>query len=111
MPGDRNEQASSHRREKARKDGDILHSRELSAAAGTLAGVLCLGFLGQKILDSFRSSFSAALNLGAPDLWEASTVQPTLLAIRRLVMSALLPVGIVVGSIAAAASLAVILFT
>jgi flagellar biosynthesis protein FlhB len=111
MPGDRNEQASPHRREKAHKDGDILHSRELSSAAATLAGVLCLGFWGPKILDSFRSSFSAALNLGAPDAWEPSTLQPTLLAIRRLVVSALLPVGIVVGSIAIAAALAGVLQT
>jgi len=111
MPGDRNEQASPHRREKARSDGDILHSRELSAAAGTLAGVLSLGFLGQRILDAFRSSFSAAVNLGAPDHWEASTLQPTLLAIRRIGMNSLFPVGMVVGSIAAAASLAGILQT
>jgi flagellar biosynthesis protein FlhB len=111
MPGDRTEQASPHRREKARKDGDILHSRELAAAAGTLAGVLSLGFLGEKILDSFRSSFSAALDLGAPDQWEAATIQPTLLAIRRLAMDALVPVGIVVVAIASAASLAGILQT
>ena len=32
MPGDRTEQATPHRRDKARKDGDILHSRELTAA-------------------------------------------------------------------------------
>jgi flagellar biosynthesis protein FlhB len=111
MPGDRNEQASPHRREKARKDGDILHSRELSSAAATLAGVVCLGFLGPKILDSFRSSFTASLNLGTPGLWESSTLQPTIFAIRRLVASALLPVGLVVGSIAAAAALAGILQT
>jgi flagellar biosynthesis protein FlhB len=111
MPGDRNEQASPHRREKARKDGDILHSRELSSAAATLAGALCLGFLGSRILDSFRSSFSAALSLGAAELWEDSKVQPTLFAIRRLAVSALLPVGIVVASIAAAGSLAGILQT
>ena len=36
MPGERTEQATQHRRDKARKDGDILHSRELNAAAGTL---------------------------------------------------------------------------
>lgn len=111
MPGDRNEQASPHRREKARKDGDILRSRELTSAAATLAGVVCLGFLGSNILDSFRSSFSSALSLGVPGLWEASTLQPTLLAIRRLVASALLPVGIVVASIASAAALAGILQT
>jgi len=38
MPGERTEQATQHRRDKARKEGDILHSRELSSAAGTLAG-------------------------------------------------------------------------
>src|ERR1700688_555258 len=111
MPGDRNEQASPHRREKARKDGDILHSRELSAAVGTLAGVVCLGFLGEKILNSFRSSFSAALDLGGRDQWEASTLAPTLRAIRQLVMAALLPVGVVIGSIVSAALLAGILQT
>ena len=46
MPGERSEQATQHRREKARKEGDILHSRELTAAAGTLAGVMALGVLG-----------------------------------------------------------------
>ena len=47
MPGERTEQATQHRREKARKEGDMLHSRELSAAAGTLAGVLALGAAGR----------------------------------------------------------------
>ncbi|MGA7342138.1 MAG: EscU/YscU/HrcU family type III secretion system export apparatus switch protein, partial [Terracidiphilus sp.] len=40
MPGERTEQATQHRRQKARREGDVLHSRELSSAAGTLAGVL-----------------------------------------------------------------------
>jgi flagellar biosynthetic protein FlhB len=51
MPGERTEQATQHRREKAQKEGDVLHSRELSAAAGTLAGVLMLGALGTHTLD------------------------------------------------------------
>ncbi len=103
MPGDRTEQASPHRREKARKDGDILHSRELAAAAGTLAGILSLGFLGGRILDSFRSSFSAALDLGAPGHWESAALQPTLIALRRLIFDALIPVGIAVSAIVAGA--------
>ena len=49
MPGERTEQATQHRREKAQKEGDVLHSRELSAAAGTLAGVLVLGALGTQL--------------------------------------------------------------
>jgi len=50
MAGERTEQATQHRRDKARKEGDILHSRELTAAAGTLAGVLALGALGRQSL-------------------------------------------------------------
>lgn len=106
MPGDRTEHASPHRREKARQDGDILHSRELSSAAGTLAGVLCMGFLGRAILDSLRSSFSAALDLGSPDRWDVSTLQPTLLAIRRIGMDSLIPVGIIVAAMVAGSLLA-----
>ena len=33
---------------KGAQEGDILHSRELSAAAGTLAGVMALGVLGSR---------------------------------------------------------------
>lgn len=102
MPGDRTEQASPHRREKARTDGDILHSRELTAAAGTLAGILCLGFLGPNILNCFRSSFAAALDLGPADRWEPSAIQPTLLALRGLIVRALVPVCFTVTAIAAA---------
>ena len=56
MPGERTEQATQHRREKARKEGDILHSRELSAAAGTLAGVMVLGALGEPHPDAVARS-------------------------------------------------------
>ena len=111
MPGDRTEQATPHRREKARREGDILHSRELSAAAGTLAGVLALGFLGQRMLDACRESFSGALDLGAPGRWESSTVEPTLLALRKLMMNALVPAGVVLAAIVAAAALAGVLQT
>jgi flagellar biosynthetic protein FlhB len=89
MAGDRTEQASQHRREKARKDGDILHSRELSSAAGTLAGVMVLGALGSHVMIVWRDGFIAFLNLGAPGRWEAATVLPTLLALRRLTFSLL----------------------
>ena len=111
MPGDRTEQATPHRREKARREGDVLHSRELTGAAGTLAGVLCLGFLGERILASFRSSFSAALTLAEPSRWEPSTMQPTILAIRSLAVGTLIPSGISIGAIFAAAAISGLLQT
>jgi flagellar biosynthesis protein FlhB len=103
MPGDRTEQATAHRRDKARKDGDILHSRELTTAAGTLAGVMALGILGSRSLDSWRGAFSGFLALGAPGNWETGQLGPTLVAIRRLTWGALAPVAIVIAAVAIAA--------
>ncbi len=103
MPGERTEQATQHRRDKARREGDILHSRELSAAAGTLAGVIALGALGSTTLYAWRATFAAFLDLGAPGRWEPAQLEPTLIAIRRLSLAVLMPPGIVMASVAMAA--------
>jgi flagellar biosynthetic protein FlhB len=103
MPGDRTEQATQHRRDQARKEGDVLHSREFSAAAGTLAGVLVLGALGKNILLAWRSTFTAFLDLGAPIHWEPAEIQPTLYALRRLSLAILGPSCMVMAAVAAAA--------
>ncbi len=102
MPGERTEQATQHRREKARKEGDLLHSRELSAAAGTLAGAIALGVLGSRALMAWRTSFAAFLDLGAPARWEPAEIMPTLYAIRRLSLSALWPLGTIMTAVALA---------
>ena len=103
MAGERTEQATQHRREKARKEGDILHSRELSAAAGTLAGVLALGMLSSRTLIAWRAAFAAFLDLGAPVHWEPAEIEPTLYALRRLSLSVLAPLGTVMAAVAMAA--------
>jgi flagellar biosynthetic protein FlhB len=102
MPGEPTEQATQHRREKARKDGDILHSRELSAAAGTLAGVMVLGAVSSHLLVSWKDTFAAFLNLGPAARWEPSEIQPTLYALRKLAFVILAPPGAVMASVAAA---------
>jgi flagellar biosynthetic protein FlhB len=103
MPGERTEQATQHRRDKARKEGDLLHSRELSAAAGTLAGVIALGMLGSHTLVVWRGAFAAFLDLGDPSRWEPAEMQPTLVAIRRLSISVLAPMAMVAAAVALAA--------
>ena len=102
MPGERTEQATQHRREKARREGDVLHSRELSAAAGTLAGVITLGALGNRTLEVWRGCFSAFLDLGASACWEPSKMGPTLAAVRRLSMAVLGPPAVVMAAVVAA---------
>jgi flagellar biosynthesis protein FlhB len=103
MPGERTEQATQHRREKAQKAGDILHSRELAAAAGTLAGVMTLGALGARAVEAWSGAFKELLALSAPAHWEPETVGPTLLAARRLAVSALAAPAAVMASVAVAA--------
>ncbi|MGD0892557.1 MAG: EscU/YscU/HrcU family type III secretion system export apparatus switch protein [Terracidiphilus sp.] len=103
MPGERTEQATQHRREQARKEGDLLHSRELSAAAGTLAGVLTLGALASRMLVDWKAAFVAFLNLGSPARWEPAEMQPTLYALRRLTVGLLGPPAIVMALVAAGA--------
>lgn len=89
MPGERTEQATQHRREKARQEGDILHSRELTAAAGTLAGALAIGALGARATEAWRGAYGAFLAFGAPAAWEPNRVEATLNSMRSLCMNVL----------------------
>jgi flagellar biosynthetic protein FlhB len=101
MPGEPTERATQHRRDKARKEGDILHSRELSAAAGTLAGVMVLGALGSHLFIAWRETFAAFLNLGFAARWEPSEIQPTLYALRKLAFEILVPPGVMMAAVVA----------
>jgi len=103
MPGERTEQATPHRREKARKEGDILHSRELTAAAGTLAGVLMLGLVSERAMEAWRSSFSGFLEAGSPRSWETEHLASTVASLRAFSASALAPVGIAMAAAVCAA--------
>lgn len=103
MPGDRTEQATQHRRDKARREGDILHSREVAAAAGTLAGVLTLGAFAGRAEEAWRGAFVASLTLGAQGNWEPARIQATLTMIRGLVLATLGPPAIVMTAVVLAA--------
>jgi flagellar biosynthetic protein FlhB len=103
MPGERTEQATQHRREKARREGDILHSRELTAAAGTLAGAMALGALGPRTMEAWRSAFAGFLALGTLAHWEPATLEPTLVAVRRLSLEVLGPPAVVMALVVVAA--------
>ena len=103
MAGDRTEQATQQRREKARKEGDLLHSRELCSAAGTLAGVMLLGLAGPRLLSGWARSLEAFLSFGAVAAWEPQRVDVTTRALMSLAMTVLAPLGMVSAGVAAAA--------
>ncbi|MGB6191119.1 MAG: EscU/YscU/HrcU family type III secretion system export apparatus switch protein [Terracidiphilus sp.] len=111
MAGERTEQATVHRREQARKDGDLLYSRELSAAAGTLAGVMTLGAVGSRAIEAWRSGFAGFLALGSPERWEPAALAPTLSAIRGNALAVLGSTGVVMAAVAAASAAAAVVQT
>lgn len=102
MANDRTEQATPQRREKARKDGDILRSRELSSAAGTLAGVLCLGLFGSRITAGFRSVFVAAMEASRGAGGSGFGLTASVLSLRQPLVAASIPVAITMVVIAGA---------
>src|ERR1700743_849811 len=111
MAGERTEQATQHRREKARQQGDILHSRELTAAAGTLAGAMMLGVMGVRSMEIWRSVLAGFLSLGEMRHWEPAEMLPTLIAVRRLSLELLAPVGWLMAAVATAALAVAVLQT
>jgi flagellar biosynthetic protein FlhB len=103
MAGERTEQATPQRREKARKEGDILHSRELCSAAGTLAGVMLLGVAGPRVLAGWTSALEGFLSYGKSAAWEPQTVDATVRTLMSLAMTVLAPAGLASAGVAAAA--------
>jgi flagellar biosynthetic protein FlhB len=103
MAGDRTEQATQHRKDKARREGDILQSRELTSAAGMLAGVMTLGLASGRAVQAWRTGFAGFLALGSPERWEPSQLEPTLVAMRGMVLATLAPFGLMMAVVAGAA--------
>src|SRR5579863_3333115 len=103
MPGERTEQATPHRRDKARREGDILHSRELSSAAGTLAGVIALGSIGAGTLVAWQKAFAGFLALGSEACWEPDRIMTTLGSMRSLLLRVFAGPMLTMGAVAAAA--------
>lgn len=106
MAGDRTEQATPQRREKARKEGDVLHSHELSSAAAMLAAVMVLGNAAARFTGSWQEALAGFLSFGNNALWETNTQQPTVRALMHLGFSALVPVAWMAAAGAGAALLA-----
>lgn len=109
MPGERTEQATPHRREKARKDGDVLHSRELTAAAGTLAGVMTLGAAWGRSVEGWRRSLDGFLSCGFSARWGSSEVGSTLAVLRGLILQVTEPIALVMLAVMGAALLAALM--
>jgi len=80
MSDQKTEQPTPRRREKAREQGQVVRSRELSSALAVLAAVLVVGWRAQSDLGSWRAELRSSLDLstGTPHL--AGLLQTTSVA-------------------------------
>lgn len=83
MSGERTEKATPRKKQEAQKKGDVVRSRELIGAAGTLAGVLALGQLTEKWSGSWAAVYQTFLSLGMPQAWTEEHAPGTILAMRH----------------------------
>ena len=100
MAGDRTEKATPQRRDKARREGDITHSRELTSAAGTLAGVMLLRVAWGEFLSRWGGSLETGMGLGNAAHWESATMAGTLHALLLEMGATLEPFALVGAAVA-----------
>ena len=105
MAGERTEQASPRRRQKARDEGDRPRSRELLAACATLAGTAAVGWAAPGWLGSWHSAFGWVLDLAASPAWRSEDGRAAVLELRAVSASVMLPLVAVLTACAGAALL------
>jgi flagellar biosynthetic protein FlhB len=91
------EQATEQRKQKARKTGDVVRSRELLSAVSMLVGVLMLGMSARQFLSAWDKVYVSSLLLGMNGTQEGfgrSLMQQAV----KIVAPALLPVGLILVS-------------
>jgi flagellar biosynthetic protein FlhB len=100
------EQATEQRKEKARKKGDVVRSRELLSAMSMLAGVLVLGALATQFLSGWNEAFARSVLLATENVQTEGLDRMLMQQAVRILAPALLPVGLVLAAAFGAALLA-----
>jgi flagellar biosynthetic protein FlhB len=95
------EQATPLRKKKARERGDSVHSRELLSAVAMLGGVMVLGALSTGFVSSWAKVYAGSLRsatVGLNGVDRQGGEQLLIVAVRQLLVPALLPVGLVLAA-------------
>jgi flagellar biosynthesis protein FlhB len=101
MPDKGTEQATPQRKKKAREQGDSVHSRELLSAMAMLGGILMLGALSSGFVSNWGRVYAESLSSAtahASGLEGEGGEQLLNSAVRRILIPALLPVGLVMAA-------------
>ncbi len=79
--GEKSQDATQHRRQQAREEGQVAHSQDLGSAASLLGGLLILTMVGAPLLE-FLAGFLARQLGGDP--WLTADVPFMLAALARI---------------------------
>ncbi len=91
----KSEAPTQRRKEEARREGDLLTSRELGTAMGGVAGALWLSLFGERVASRFRDAGASALAIDHGDLVDWNPVG-ALFAMLGAIALPLLALGIMV---------------
>jgi flagellar biosynthetic protein FlhB len=95
------EQATPLRKKKARERGDSVRSRELLSAMAMLGGVMVLGALSNGFVSSWGKVYAGSLRsavVGLNGVDREDGEQLLVVAVRQLLLPALLPMGLVLAA-------------
>ncbi len=100
------EQATEQRKQKARKQGDVVRSRELTSALAMLAGVVVLGASARQFLAAWNEAFVRCLQLGIKGAGPMGPGQTLLEQAASIFAPVLLPVAAIMAAAFAGSLLA-----
>jgi flagellar biosynthesis protein FlhB len=92
------EQATPLRKKKAREKGDSVHSRELLSAMAMLGGVVMLGAMSNGFVASWGKVYQESLRSATTNASGLNGEQLFNVAVRRILVPSLLPVGLVMAA-------------
>jgi flagellar biosynthetic protein FlhB len=92
------EQATPLRKKKAKEKGDSVHSRELLSAMAMLSGVVMLGAMSNGFVASWGKVYQESLRSATTNVSGLNGEQLFNVAVRRILLPSLLPVGLVMAA-------------
>lgn len=90
--GDKKHFATERRREKAREDGQVTKSADLSSAAMLIIALLCLRWLGPALCERVAAGMVVSLSSGVTMTWTIQDATNRLLSYAAMLAVAVLPV-------------------
>jgi flagellar biosynthetic protein FlhB len=92
------EQATEQRKQKARKKGDVVRSRELLSSVGMLAGVMVLGVSATQFLSAWNQMFARSLLLATGGTLGEGLDRRLMQQAIRILLPSFVPIGLILAA-------------